>query len=68
MLSLSSPSHSKLLYSLSALYATTTAFAAFWIGIRLPLQHDTVGPYRYHRALKWGMGRRGLWRRVPRLL
>jgi hypothetical protein len=56
----------QILYSASALYATTTALAALWIGIRLPLQYDTVGPYRYHRALKaW---RRFPWRRMPRLV
>ncbi|KAK4542636.1 hypothetical protein LTR36_006685 [Oleoguttula mirabilis] len=34
----------KILYSGAALYATTTAFAAVWISLALPIQHKTVGP------------------------
>lgn len=56
----------KLLYSGAALYASTTAFAAVWISLALPVQHNTVGPYNFHRMLKGA--RRVPWRRLPRAL
>jgi hypothetical protein len=56
-----------ILYALSALYATTTFLAASWMTVKMPMQHDTVGPYRYHRVVRklgvrkmpWRMGRVG---------
>ncbi|TKA21959.1 hypothetical protein B0A50_08655 [Salinomyces thailandicus] len=42
----------KVLYSGSALFATTTAFIPVWISLALPIRHETVGPYNYHRLAK----------------
>ena len=55
-----------LLYKGAALYATTTAFAAFWIGLRLPVQNNKAGPFNYHKLLK--QGRRVPWRRLPQVV
>ncbi|KAF7187786.1 15-hydroxyprostaglandin dehydrogenase [NAD(+)] [Pseudocercospora fuligena] len=38
-----------LLYKGAALYATTTAFAAFWLTVRQPIQAGKEGPYNVHR-------------------
>lgn len=57
---------SKVLYSGAALYATTTAFAAVWISLALPIQHKTVGPYNYHRLAK--RAARLPWKRLPKAL
>jgi len=56
----------KTLYSGAALYASTSAFMAAWICLALPVRHNTVGPYNYHRVLK--AGRRVPWRRLPKVL
>ncbi len=57
---------SRVLYSGAAIYATTSAFVAGAIAFRLPVQHNTVGPYNYHRLFK--AGRRIPWRRLTRSL
>ena len=57
---------SNLLYKGAALYATTTAFVAFWVGLRMPLQNNKAGPYNYHKVLK--QGRRIPWRRLPKMV
>lgn len=57
---------SKVLYSGAALFATTSAFTATWISLALPIQHNKVGPYNYHRVAK--AGRRIPWRRLPKAL
>lgn len=53
------------LYAGAALYASTTALAAAWISLKLPVQSNTVGPYNYHRVLK--AGRLMPWRRIRAL-
>lgn len=55
-----------LLYKGAALYATTTAFAAFWLTVRQPIQAGKEGPYNVHRVLR--QGRRIPWRRLPKAL
>lgn len=60
------PAGTKLLYTGAAAYATCTAFAAFWVGLRLPVQHNKAGPFNYHKLIK--AGRRVPWRRLPRAL
>lgn len=60
------PAGNKLLYTGAAAYATCTAFAAFWVGVRLPVQHNKAGPFNYHKIVK--AGRRVPWRRLPRAL
>lgn len=56
----------KTLYSAAAIYGTTTAFAAFWVTLALPVQSNKAGPFNYHHLLK--AGRRIPWRRLPRVL
>lgn len=60
------PAGNKLLYTGAAAYATCTAFAAFWVGLRLPIQSNKTGPYNYHKLIK--AGRRVPWRRLPRVV
>lgn len=55
-----------MLYKGAALYATTTAFAAFWLTLRLPVQAGKEGPYNVHRVVR--QGRRIPWRRLPKAL
>lgn len=54
------------LFAAATLYGTTTAFAAVWVAIFLPVQAGTVGPYNYHRVIK--AGRRIPWRRLPKVV
>ena len=54
------------LTNMSALYATTSAFAAAWVCLALPVRHNTVGPYNYHAVLK--AGRRIPWKRLPKAI
>lgn len=61
MLGVAKPS----LFTSAALYASCTSFAAFWVAFGLPFQHNTHGPYNYHRVIRHGS--RIPWRRVPRL-
>ncbi|RMX97376.1 hypothetical protein D0868_10678 [Hortaea werneckii] len=56
----------KMLYSGSALFATTTAFIPVWISLALPIRHETVGPYNYHRVAK--RAARLPWKRLPKAL
>ena len=62
----------KAIYSGAALYATTTAFAAVWITLALPIRHNTVGPYNYHglgkRIERFGEKTRMPWKRLARVL
>jgi len=60
----------KTLFTGSALYATTTAFCAAWVCYALPVQHNKVGPFNYHRAGKITrrFGERVPWRRLPKAL
>jgi hypothetical protein len=53
---------SRLLYTSAAVYATTTSLIAGTVTVKLPFQHNTVGPYNYHRLVK--AGRRVPWRRL----
>ncbi|KAK6439001.1 hypothetical protein LTR95_004787 [Oleoguttula sp. CCFEE 5521] len=46
----------------AAVYASVTGFSAFWVCVALPMRHERVGPYNYHRAIK--AGRRIPWRRM----
>jgi hypothetical protein len=57
--------NTRLLFTGAAAYASATAFTAFWISLKLPLQNNTIGPYNYHRLLK--AGRRVPWRRIRAL-
>jgi len=58
----------KVLYSGAALYATTTAFAAVWISLALPIQHGRVGPFNYHGLAKRVEKSRMPWKRLARAL
>ena len=58
-------SRSAILYSGAAAYASVTAFSAVWISLALPIQHNKVGPFNYHKAIK--AGRRVPWRRLRAL-
>ncbi|GAB7362035.1 hypothetical protein MBLNU230_g2069t1 [Neophaeotheca triangularis] len=53
---------SQMLYSGAACYASVSAFAAFWLTLRMPVQANTQGPYNYHRAIR--AGRRVPWKRL----
>jgi len=50
------------LYQGACLYGSVSAFAATWVALALPIQHNKVGPFNYHRAIK--QGRRVPWRRL----
>jgi len=56
---------SKVLYSGAAVYATSTALLAAAVTLRIPFQHNTIGPYNYHRVVK--AGARIPWRRIRSL-
>jgi hypothetical protein len=53
------------LYTGAAAFATASALLAATVSIKLPFQHNTVGPYNYHRLIK--AGRRVPWRRLRSL-
>ena len=61
---------SKMLYTSAAAYATCTGFVAFWVALKMPVQHDKTGPYNYNRLVRRGarITERVPWRRLPKMV
>ncbi|SMR48851.1 unnamed protein product [Zymoseptoria tritici ST99CH_1A5] len=64
----STPAGTKILYNGAAFFGTCSAFAAFWVGVRLPVQHNKQGPYHYHRLAKAAARKAPYLRRLPKMV